>query len=257
MKLVNMEKAKSEFTKYVDDYDLNKEMIELKKYHSLRVMEISTELAIKENFNDEEIEIATLIGLLHDIARFKQYTEHQTFRDSISFDHGDMAVEILEENNYLRKFIQTDEYDEIIKLAIKNHNKFAIEEGLTEEQNKFCQLIRDADKVDIFYIASEELWKNEKEEMESSIINSKIKEELDNQRMIEHNKFKKIEYVNSILRMLGYLFDINFKSSFEIIKKEKYIDKMVNRFKFKDEYTQKEILKAGEQMNQYILNKLK
>lgn len=256
MKIINIEEAKKEFIRYVDSYDLSIEMIELKKYHSLRVMEIATKLAQEENFTDEEVELATLIGLLHDIARFRQYTEYHTFRDAYSFDHGDVAVQILEQDNYLRKFIQTDEYDQIIKSAIKNHNKFAIEDGLTEEQNKFCKLIRDADKIDIFYVASEILWKNEKEEMENCIINLEIKKSLEKQEMIQNNKYSKIEYADSILRMLGYLFDVNFKSSFKIIEEEKYIDRMVNRFKFKNEDTQKQMLEVGKQMNQYVLKKI-
>lgn len=256
MVIVNIEEAKNEFIKFVDGYDLTIEKIELKKYHSLRVMEIATKIAQKESFSEEEVQIATLIGLLHDIARFKQYTEYQTFNDAESFDHGDVAVEILEEDNYLRKFIKTDKYDEIIKIAIRNHNKLAIENGLTEEQNKFCKLIRDADKLDIFYITSKILWRNQREEMEDSIINPEVKQALNEKKMIENNKYKKIEYVDSMLRILGYMFDVNFKPSFKIIKEEKYIDRIVNRFKFKDEYTQKEILEVGKQMNQYILNKL-
>ena len=141
-------------------------------------------------------------------------------------------------------------------MAIKNHNKFAIEEGLTEEQTKFCKLIRDADKLDIFYIASEQFWKNEKEQMESSVINPEIKQALDEQMMIENNKYSKIEYVDSLIRMLGYLFDINFESSLEIIKEENYIDRMVNRFKYRDANTQKIVLESGEQIKKYILNKI-
>ena len=52
------------------------------------------------------------------------------------------------------------------------------------------------------------------------------------------------------------MFDVNYKSSFKIIKNEKYIDQMANRFKFKDEYTQREILDAAEQIKQYISEKI-
>ena len=45
MKIVNLEEAKKEFIKFVDSYDLTCEMIDLKKYHSLRVMEISAQIA--------------------------------------------------------------------------------------------------------------------------------------------------------------------------------------------------------------------
>ena len=194
--------------------------------------------------------------MLHDIARFKQYTEYKTFKDRESFDHGDKGVEILEQNNFLRKFIKTDKYDEIIKLAIKNHNKFAIEKGLIEEQNKFCKLIRDVDKIDILFIATGILWKHEREQMENSILNPNIKENLNNEQLIKQSKYKKIQYADSIIKMFGYMFDVNYKSSFKIIKNEQYIDKIVNRFKFKDEYTQKEILNAGEQIKQYIARKI-
>ena len=49
----------------------------------------------------------------------------------------------------LRKQQQDIEYDEIIKKAIHNHNKLLIEEGLTKEEELFCKIIRDADKLDI------------------------------------------------------------------------------------------------------------
>lgn len=86
MKIVNIEKAKQEFITYANNYDLENDHINRKKYHSLRVTEISEELAKRENFTEEEIEIATLIGLLHDIARFKQYTQYHTYRDADKVD---------------------------------------------------------------------------------------------------------------------------------------------------------------------------
>jgi len=256
MKIVNIEEAKKEFIRFVDTYDLTNEKMNGKKYHSLRVMEISTKLAREENFSEEEIEVATLIGLLHDIARFKQYTEYQTFKDQDSFDHGNVGVEILERDNYLRKFIETDKYDNIIKLAIKNHNKFAIEGGLKEEQNKFCKLIRDADKIDIFHIVINSLANQEKEEMEKSRLNPDIKREFDDRKIISKKNYKKIEYADNIIHLLGFIFDLNYKSSFKIVKEQKYVDEMLNRFDFKDEYTKKEILKAKEETKQYILKKI-
>jgi len=254
--IVNIEDAKKEFIRYADSFDLTNEHMNRKKYHSLRVTEISSKLAKEEKFSEEHIEIATLIGLLHDISRFRQYTEYETFNDTYSFDHGDIAVQILEQDNYLRKFIQTDKYDEIIKLAIKNHNKFAIEEGLTEEQNKFCKLIRDADKIDILFQATEQMWKDETERIENSKIDIELKKEFNKQKLFQRSKFPKIEHVNKILAFLGFVFDINYNSSLEIIKNECYIEKIVNRYKFKDEYTQKEIIDAGERVKQFIADKI-
>ena len=151
--IVNLEKSKEEFLKYTENYDLENESIKRKQLHSLRVMRISKEIASGLNLNDDEKQIATLIGLLHDIARFEQYTQYKTFRDKDSIDHGDLGAKILEKD--IRKYIETDKYDEIIIKAVKNHNKYSIEEGLTEKELLFAKLIRDADKIDILYEAVE------------------------------------------------------------------------------------------------------
>ena len=70
-----MEKAKEEFIKYTGKFNLQDENIDRKQQHSLRVMKISNQLAKELELNEEQIQLATLIGLLHDIGRFKQYTE--------------------------------------------------------------------------------------------------------------------------------------------------------------------------------------
>ena len=251
---INIQNAQQEFMKYTENYNLQNEHIKGKQQHSLRVMEISKQIAEGLQLSQEEIRLATLIGLLHDIARFEQYTQYHTFKDMLSVDHGDLGAEILEKD--IRKYIETDRYDDIIIKAVKNHNKYKIEEGLAEKEKIFAQIVRDADKIDIFFIAAEVLWRNEKEQVEKSIINPQIKQEIDEENNIKNSKYKKIEYVNAILRMLAFMFDVNFKSSFKMIKEEQYVDRMVNRFKYKDVYTQKEILDAGEKMKQYILKKL-
>ena len=129
---INLDKAKKEFLNYTENFDLKNEYIELKKNHSLRVMKISQNIATRLGLAQNDIDLATLIGLLHDIARFEQYTQFKTFRDIDSFDHGDYAIKILESD--LKKYVETDEYDNIIKVAIKNHNKYQIEEGLNDRE---------------------------------------------------------------------------------------------------------------------------
>ena len=57
----------SQFYKYYCKFDIKNSAIERKYKHSLRVMNLSRELAIYNKLSDKDIEIATLIGLLHDI----------------------------------------------------------------------------------------------------------------------------------------------------------------------------------------------
>ena len=249
---MNLEKSKQEFIKYTENYNLDIENIKAKQTHSLRVMEISKQIAQGMGLSKEEIEIATLIGLLHDIARFEQYTQYGTYKDLASFDHGDFGAEILYKD--LRKYIETNEYDEIIIKAVKNHNKFKIEEGLTEKEILFSKIIRDADKIDIFYQGVVRFWKGKEQEVNNSIISQDVIEQIQN---CSQTKRKLDETpIDNIMRVVAFIFDLNFKSSFKILKEEDYINKILNRYDLKDEYTRKTVQEIRIIANRYIDEKL-
>lgn len=245
---INLEKAKHEFIRYTENYNLQNEHIKGKQEHSLRVMEISKQIAKGLKLSQQEIDIATLIGLLHDIARFDQYTKYNTFKDLKSVDHGDLGAEILKQE--LRKYIETNNYDDIIIKAVKNHNKFKIEEGLTQEELLQAQIIRDADKIDIFYESVEMFWKGKEQEVE----NSKISEEVIAQIKSHSQTMRKAEEspIDNTMRVIAFIFDINFKQSFQIIKEEDYINKILDRYDFIDEYTKQKVEEIRKIVNEYI-----
>lgn len=174
--MINIKKAEEEFKNYSDKYIID-ERIQRKISHTFRVAKLCEEIAISIGMNLKEINLAKLIGLLHDIARFEQYTEYKTFDDYKSIDHGDFGVEILKENNYIRKYIENDNYDELILKAIKNHNKYAIDNNVDKKEKIFCQIIRDADKLDIMYQATYGTWKENIKEIEKQSISSKVLEQ--------------------------------------------------------------------------------
>ena len=210
---IGLENSIKEFIRYTEKYDLDNEHIKGKQEHSLRVMEISKQIAKKLELSQEQIDVATLIGLLHDIARFEQYKTYGTFKDLESIDHGDFGAEILEKD--IRKYIENNKYDEIIIKAVKNHNKFKIEEGLTYEEELFAKIIRDADKLDIFYQSVERFWKGREQEVESSIISEDVIQQI---KSLSQTKTKVGESpIDNIMRVIGFIFDINFKSSFQIL----------------------------------------
>ena len=224
-----------------------------KQKHSIRVMELSKKIAEGLKLSEEQIELATLIGLLHDIARFEQYKQYHTFKDAESIDHGDLGVEIL--NKDLHKYIDTDKYDEIIKLAVKNHNKYKIEEGLTQEQELFAKIIRDADKIDIFYEGVVMFWKGNESAVEESTISPEVFEQIQNN--IQVKRGTRQTPVDNVLSVLAFIFDINFKTSFEILKQEDYINKMLNRYNMKDEQSKKELKEIRNIANKYVEQKIK
>ena len=251
---INLEKAQEEFIKYTECYDLSDKNLDGKQKHSLRVMQVSKQIAKELKLSQEEIDVATLIGLLHDIARFEQYAKYKTFRDIDSIDHGDYGAEILEKD--IRKYIETSQYDEIIKKAVKNHNKYNIEEGLSEQEELFAEIIRDADKIDILYESTEMFWKDRENIVENSTITEDVIEQFNKCTQIRNRKEKRPENsINEIVSVIAFIFDINFKESFRIIKEENYINKILNRYDIKDEYTKKEIEKIRTKANEFIEEK--
>ena len=114
---VNIEAAKQTFKEYIKNYNPEDEKIKLKIAHIERVSQIAKKLAEDLKLSQEDIELAELIGLLHDIGRFEQVKRFHTFVDKDSVNHGELGVKILFENSLIRHFIEDDKYDEIIKLA--------------------------------------------------------------------------------------------------------------------------------------------
>lgn len=248
---INMESAKKTFMKYTESYDLTDENLDGKQKHSLRVMQISKTIAKDLQLSQEEIDIAALIGLLHDIARFEQYTQYKTFRDLDSIDHGDYGAKILEKE--IRKYIETSQYDEIIIKAVKNHNKYKIEEELLEKEELFAKIIRDADKIDILFEAVETFWRGKEEIVENSTITEDVIKQFYQNNLIKRRKEERPENtINKVITVIAFIFDINFKESLEIIKKENYINKILERYDIKDKYTKKEIEKIRIRANEYI-----
>ena len=152
--MIDFIKAQKEFKDYLNNYDLNDGKIQLKVRHTYGVVSLSEYIAKKLNLSEEDVELAKLIALLHDIARFEQTKKFGDFRDYKNVDHADLAIKILFENNLIRNFIEVNTYDSIILKAIKNHNKLQIEDGLNERELLHAKIIRDADKTDNFRVTA-------------------------------------------------------------------------------------------------------
>lgn len=203
-----------EFKKYVDNYDKRSRAIKRKYKHSLRVMQLAKKYATLLNYSEEDIELATLIGLLHDIGRFDQSKLYHTFDDSKSFDHAEYGVKILFENNLIDIFRKEKKNDDIIKFAISNHNKLVIATHKTERELLHAKLIRDVDKIDILYQAGE--LHEIKIMATKEKINSKVLENIK-----KHKPVLKKEALNKndrIALLFSFAFDINNSICLEEVK---------------------------------------
>ena len=220
-----------EFKKYVSKFDLNDDSISRKYYHSLRVMNKARKIAESIELSEEYINIATIVGLLHDYGRFEQWKRYHTFADGKSIDHGDLGVEILFDEKEIEKYDIKKENYRIIYNAIKYHNKLEIPEDLTKEEKIICKIIRDADKLDIYELL-----------LGGKIVfiddNNPINLEVEKQFFENSSINKKIvkNESNRILLRLAMMYDINFKWSIEYIKNNNIIDRMLEMIEDKKKY---------------------
>ena len=92
---INREKALAAFQEYTDRYDSSRDMIRLKIEHTYRVCGLCQQIARSLELPEEEVDIAWLTGLLHDVGRFEQQRVYGTFTDADSIDHAKYGARIL------------------------------------------------------------------------------------------------------------------------------------------------------------------
>lgn len=233
--------AIEEFNNYTSNFDMKENALTVKYEHSFRVMEHCFTIAKSLKLSETDIKIVGLIGLLHDLGRFEQFKQYKTFMDNKSIDHGDLSSDILFKDNYIRKFIEDDSYDEIIRKSIKYHNKYEIGE-CNERELLFSKIIRDADKIDILYMYlnsyKENMIKNED-------ITPRVFDKCINKQPISFDDI--ITQMDQRILGIAMIYDINFKISFELIKENNISNIMFEIL----------ISKATKEENINMLKKLK
>ena len=252
--MIDISNINNEFLKYVEQFDLTNEKIQGKKFHSIRVQKISKEIAEDLKLNKEYIDIATLIGLLHDIGRFEQEKQYHTFNDMHSFDHGDYGADLLKKS--IRNYISVNKYDNIIIQAIKNHNKLEINPDLKDDELLFSKIIRDADKLDIMYATINMFYTGKEETINNSTLSDYSYNFIKENRQVIISPNIEFNYLDQIVKCIAFIFDLNFKKSFEIVKENNYISKIIKKYDYKNETTRVRMNEIEQIANKYIDAKL-
>lgn len=248
--MIDIENAKKVFDEYVSNYDPTVGRIKLKIEHIKRVAENIKNIALEQDLDSEQIKLAEIIGLLHDIGRFEQVRLYDTFSDKISVNHGEYGVKVLFEDGLINKFNLNEKEKEIVKLAILNHNRDKIQEGLDDEQLLYAKMIRDADKLDIYYTMCKYDFKDTfwYPDFDCEEISDLIMNEFKNDKKVNYADIK--NNADVIVIFYAYVYDLYFETTKNILKEKKYLEKFTEKvcenFKSKKIHTQvKEILEIS------------
>ena len=124
--------------------------IQLKIEHTQKVCAAMAELAAGEGLSEHDSRIAAAVALLHDVGRFPQYLRWRTFLDSASDNHARLAIDVIRAENILAG-IDSDEQI-LIEEAVRFHNMLTPPAGFKSATRQYIDLIRDADKLDIWRV---------------------------------------------------------------------------------------------------------
>lgn len=223
------------FNNYYEKFNSNEYGIYVKYDHTMRVVDYAKRISNSLNLSEDDKVLAERCALWHDIARFKQWTEYKTFVDFESFDHGKEGISILKDLGI---------NDEIIQKSTYYHNKYKVDDYLDDRTKLFCNITRDADKLDIMTNHKIECKDNE------LIITDDILNFFREHKQINDSYINFKLTHHSILRMLGYIFDINFKESFKIIKEKDLIN--IKTKLILDKFDDERVKEIRDICNKYI-----
>lgn len=202
----------------------------IKKEHSLRVAENSVKLAEILELSGEDVRLAVLGAVFHDIGRFKQLVTYDTFNDTVSEDHAGTAVEILKEKDFLNGL--SAEEQEIIYTAIRLHNKLELPKKLDARELLHAKLLRDADKLDIFKVITD-YYTDKNQEPNHTLtwdlpkatqVSPAVVKEVLNGKLV--SKYEVKSEMDVKIMQLSWVFDINFKPTIEIIFQNRFLEKI-------------------------------
>lgn len=253
--VINRKNVINAFAEYVRNYDPSDEKIKLKIDHTYRVAGLCQRIAESLGLSEPDVDIAWLLGMLHDIGRFEQIRRFGTFNDVQSVDHAEFGADLLFKEGLIRKFAEgyyeecelarsgNEEAEQIIKnnehhnkdtglleMAIRQHNKYRVKEDLTERQRMFCDILRDADKVDIFKVNAdipmEIIYDVTTEELKNGVITKEVLESFYKKETVL--KSVRRSAVDHIVGHISLLFELVYKESYRQAKEQGYVYKLLD-----------------------------
>ena len=217
-----MKMKNRKFEKFIKKYDLNDRDILLKYEHSYRVADLQVKYAKLLGFNKDDIEIAKIVGLVHDIGRFEQIRKYKTYMDFESMDHGSYGAKLLFEDGFIKEICDREDWYPIIKYAVISHNQWQLNKCSDERMMKHAMLIRDTDKIDILYLTG--TLRETDLRPDDSKVSEKVKEYFRKHVLVDHRDIK--THNDEYVVKLAYPLDINYGIMYKETKTifEKFYD---------------------------------
>lgn len=202
--------------------------LDLKKEHTERVCGEIVDLGRQLGLGAEQLRLAEITALFHDLGRFEQYARYGTFADSRSVDHAQLGVEILRDKKILAGL--EDGMRGLVLHTIAWHNRAALPAEADTTFLFFARLLRDADKLDIWrvvtdYYRQDNPTPNAALEMglpDTPEVSDTVAADLLAGRIVD---LRTVQNLNDLkLLQVGWVYDLNFPPSFRRLRDQGYLD---------------------------------
>lgn len=233
----DLQKLKGWFNDYTKSFyssdEEDQRNIDLKIEHTRHVCSNITEIGRGASLNENQMRVAEAIALFHDVGRFPQYARYKTFRDALSINHGLLGATTLIKEKVLDSLPQEEQ--RLITETVKFHNAFAMPAALTGEGRLFLQLVRDADKVDIYRVFIEYYETPEDKRASATAFGVPNTPEY-SEVMLSCILKKQVASYSDIktendfrLMKLSWVYDMHFHDSVRLVQERGYIDSIINK----------------------------
>ena len=220
------------FDQYVQSFHSDNPDIQrnfdLKIDHTVRVCGEILDLGRSLGLRQEELYLAEVIALFHDIERFEQYARYGTFYDPKSEDHAALGAKVIETNHMLDSL--DSHTSDLIMRSVSYHNRAFLPTQETEVCLFFTKLLRDADKLDIWRVVTD-YYKNAEQDRNNAIeldlkdtpdIADEVYEDLLAKKIVRVGAIKTLNDFK--LLQMGWVYDLNFPRTFELVQERGYLE---------------------------------
>lgn len=252
------QKAQTAFDAYVKHYDSKDEKVRLKIEHTYRVCALCEEIASASGFNADEIDIAWLTGLLHDVGRFEQLRRYGTFVDAESIDHAEFGADILFRENKIRDYLNDASEDTLLEKAVRCHSAYRVPKDYTPREKKFADLLRDADKIDILKVnilfPLEEIYNVTTQELANCTVTKEVIQAFDEGHAVLRS-LKKTP-VDNVVGHISLVYELVYPVSTRIMYEQGYLEKLMD-FHSQLAETNRQFDHIRQRMREYVNGKLR